>query len=457
MAADSNESKPKNLTKKHVARLEKENKQRKYVTFGLIAIVVIVVGLIVYGVLESTVLKNYRAVAKVGSTSITVEQFQKRVKFDRQQSVSQYLTYATSSYAYFFQSSLQSVQNALDNYVQFGSDTLDQMINEAVIAQKAKEMGITVTDEEVQKELEANFYFYPNGTPTPVPTRDVPATPTINPTQEFLLGPTATSSIPTETATLAPTNTATAGPTTTGTPATPTLGPATATPTQTETPTIAPTITLTPTITMTPTPYTQAGFDSLYATSVASINSTTSFNDADLRAYVRNYLLQQKVVDALAKDIPETQEVVWARHILVATEAEAKDVLAKLDAGESFTSLAAQYSTDSSNAQNGGDLGWFIKGQMVEPFETAAFGLNVGEVSQPVQTTFGWHIIQVLGKETRVLTDSELSSAKQIAYKKFLEQAKIDISNKKLDLWASVVPTEPTIPDQYRLAATATP
>jgi len=165
MSADSNENKPRQLSKKHEARLEKENKQRKIIRIGVIAVVAAVVILIVYGVLDSTVLKNTKPVAKVGSTTITVEQFQKRVKFDRQQYVSQYMTYATSNYAYFFQSSLQSVQNSLDNYVQFGSDILDEMINEAVIVQKAKELGITVTDEEVQKELEANFYFYPDGTP----------------------------------------------------------------------------------------------------------------------------------------------------------------------------------------------------------------------------------------------------------------------------------------------------
>lgn len=457
MAADSNETKPRQLTKKHEARLEKENKQRKYLRIGLIAIIVVVVGLIIYGVLDSTVLKNIKPVAKVGSTSITVEQFQKRVKFDRQQYVSQYLTYATSSYAYFFQSSLQNVQDSLDNYVQFGSDTLDQMINEAAIAQKAKEMGITVTDEEVQKELEANFYFYPDGTPTPEPTRNVPPTPTVNATQIALLGPTATSSIPTETATATLEATATLANTATGTPPTATAEPATATPTQTETPTITPTVTETATITPTPTEYTRAGFESVYATSVASIKTATAFGDSDLRAYVKNILLERKVMAALAKDIPETQDVVWARQILVSTEPEAQMVLTKLKEGESFANLAAQYSTDTSNNQNGGDLGWFIKGQMVDAFDTAVFSMNVGDVSQPVKTEYGYHVIQLLGKENRVLTDSELSTAKKIAYNRLLTEAKDAIKIKKYDVWASVVPSEPTIPTEYRMQTTTTP
>ncbi len=456
MAADPTEHKP-HITKKHEARLEKENKQRKFVTYGLIAVVVIVVGLVGYGVLYNTVLKNYQPVAKVGSETITVDEFQKRVKFDRQQYVSQFLTYATSSYAFFFQSQLQSVQDSLDNYVQFGRDTLNQMENEAVVAQKAAEMGITVSDAEIQAELEANFYYYPNGTPTTEPTRNVPPTPTNNPTEEFLLGPTATSSNPTETPTLAPTMTSTAEPTVTGTPATATPEPATSTPTTAPTATASPTITETPTITPTATPYTQQGFDNLYSTSVANIATETGFNDADLRAFVKSILLQRKVIAELAKSIPEKQDVVWARHILVATEAEANDVIAKLNAGESFASLAAQYSTDTSTAQNGGDLGWFIKGQMVAAFDDAAFSLPVGQISAPVQTTYGWHVIQVLGKVNRELTDSELSTAKQIAYNNWLDAAKKEFTTKEYDIWTSVVPTEPSIPAQYRVQATATP
>jgi parvulin-like peptidyl-prolyl isomerase len=462
MAADSKENKPRQLTKKHEARLEKENKQRKTLRIGLIVVVVAVVGLVVYGILDSTLLKNIRPVAKVGSTTITVEQFQKRVKFDRQQYVSQYLTYATSSYAYFFQSSLQNVQDSLDNYVQFGSDTLDQMISDAVIAQKAKEMGITVTDDEVQKELEANFYFYPNGTPTTAPTRNVPATPTVNATELFLLGPTATSAYPTETATptLTPTETlpatATLSETPTGTPPTPTAAPATALPTQNETPTLTPTITLTPSITPTPTPYTREQFNSLYSTSVAGISTETNFGDADLRAYIKGILLQRKVMEEISKTVPETQEVVWARHILVNTEADAQIVLDKLKQGESFANLAAQYSADTSNSQNGGDLGWFVKGQMVDAFDQAVFSMNVGDISQPVKTDYGYHIIQLLGKETRVLTDSELSNAKQIAFNKWLTEAKASLTITKYDTWASVVPSEPTIPAEYRMQ-TSTP
>jgi peptidyl-prolyl cis-trans isomerase C len=90
---------------------------------------------------------------------------------------------------------------------------------------------------------------------------------------------------------------------------------------------------------------------------------------------------------------------VHARHILVETEAEAKDIIAALQKGEDFAKLAKEHSKDSGAAQ-GGDLGWFKKDDMVPEFATAAFALKPGEYTQtPVHTQFGWHVIKV--DETR--------------------------------------------------------
>lgn len=82
-----------------------------------------------------------------------------------------------------------------------------------------------------------------------------------------------------------------------------------------------------------------------------------------------------------------------ARHILVNQEFEAQDLLRKLSQGESFEKLAQDHSLCPSKAE-GGDLGEFGKGSMVPSFETAAFALQVGEVSKPVRTQFGYHLIQ---------------------------------------------------------------
>lgn len=89
---------------------------------------------------------------------------------------------------------------------------------------------------------------------------------------------------------------------------------------------------------------------------------------------------------------------VRASHILVKTEDEARSLLEEIRAGKSFAEAAEEVSLCPSG-QNGGDLGFFGRGMMVKPFEDAAFAMeNIGEVSEPVQTQFGWHLIQLTGK-----------------------------------------------------------
>ncbi len=82
-------------------------------------------------------------------------------------------------------------------------------------------------------------------------------------------------------------------------------------------------------------------------------------------------------------------------HILVNTETEAKNVKARLDKGEKFAAIAAQVSLCSSG-KKGGDLGKFGRGQMVKEFEKTAFELNKGQISEPIKTKFGYHIIKRL-------------------------------------------------------------
>ena len=83
-----------------------------------------------------------------------------------------------------------------------------------------------------------------------------------------------------------------------------------------------------------------------------------------------------------------------ARHILVDSEAEAKDIIAKLAKGEKFEALAKKYSKDPGSKDKGGELGWFNPKQMVESFSKAVMALNNGDTTQaPVQSQFGWHVI----------------------------------------------------------------
>lgn len=139
---------------------------------------------------------------------------------------------------------------------------------------------------------------------------------------------------------------------------------------------------------------------------------------------IKIYLLTLKVVadsiDITDEDVKTyfeenkesfaTPEQVEASHILVEDEATAKEVIEKLNAGEDFAALAKEYSKDESNAEKGGALGYFGRGEMVSEFEDAAFAMNVGDISkEPVKTEFGYHIIKVTDKKEAKDADFETS------------------------------------------------
>jgi peptidyl-prolyl cis-trans isomerase C len=137
---------------------------------------------------------------------------------------------------------------------------------------------------------------------------------------------------------------------------------------------------------------------------------------------VRDQIIQQAVVahkvkesvseEALKAKYDEfvktegQKEEIKASHILVNTEADAKKVEAELKAGATFEELAKKYSKDS-NKDKGGDLGYFSRGQMVPAFENAAYALKVGEVSAPVKSDFGWHIIKLVDRRKAVVPSYE--------------------------------------------------
>jgi foldase protein PrsA len=132
-------------------------------------------------------------------------------------------------------------------------------------------------------------------------------------------------------------------------------------------------------------------------------------SEDDLKKTMKLGMLQEK---AAMKDIKVTEKElkdyydnykpeIKARHILVADEAKAKEVKQKLDGGAKFEEVAKEYSTDTASAQNGGDLGWFGAGKMDPDFEKAAYALKVNEISGPVKSQFGYHIIQVTDKKEK--------------------------------------------------------
>lgn len=108
----------------------------------------------------------------------------------------------------------------------------------------------------------------------------------------------------------------------------------------------------------------------------------------------------RKVYDEAIKQIKDEEEV-SARHILVESEEEAKKIAADLKKGGDFDAIAKEKSKDPGSKDNGGDLGFFSKDQMVPEFANAAFALNKGQLSEPVKSQFGWHVIRVDDKRKK--------------------------------------------------------
>jgi parvulin-like peptidyl-prolyl isomerase len=117
----------------------------------------------------------------------------------------------------------------------------------------------------------------------------------------------------------------------------------------------------------------------------------------EFRQFIRLELIKDKLQQPIVDSVPATAPEVHARHILVNSQPEADEVLAKLQAGEDFATLAAQYSVDVTTRNNGGDLGWFPRGGLLVPqVEDAAFSLQPGQTSGVIVSDWGFHIVQTL-------------------------------------------------------------
>jgi parvulin-like peptidyl-prolyl isomerase len=361
------------VTRKQESRAHRDRQLRLYIRIGAGVVAVLVLGVIAFGIIDQYVLQPARPVATVDGVKISTTDFEKQVRYDRTQLIQQYWQY--QQYAQFFgatqfQSQLSQIQTEFQTPETIGSRALNDLISAEIIRQEAKKRNITVSSAEVEAQVQQAFSYYPSGTPTPGPTGTFAPTYTPTPTRAGV--PTATlTPTPTATATFTPTATATAGPT--------------------------PTATGTPTITPTPTPYTQALFNRDWRDAVARLGASSGMSEADLRRIFEVNLLRTKLI-GVWEATPEVASV-HARHILVSSEVTATDIITQLQAGADFAQLAAQYSEDPGSKDSGGDLGYFTKGQMDPTFEAAAFNSPVGLIITPVQTTYGYHVIEVLDKQ----------------------------------------------------------
>jgi peptidyl-prolyl cis-trans isomerase C len=163
-----------------------------------------------------------------------------------------------------------------------------------------------------------------------------------------------------------------------------------------------------------------------------------SREDALSNAYIQNYIKEHPISDEMLKEAYDNLKAKTgnkeykARHILVDTEKEAKDIAAKLKKGASFSKLAAEKSKDMGSSKHGGELDWSVPTSFVQPFADALIGLKKGQVSEPVQTQYGWHIIKL--DDTRDLKFPALDELKvkltQALQKQALQKQLADLREK---------------------------
>lgn len=392
-------------SRKQTRMRERERQQLRtlYIALGSVAALIVVILAVGYWRTSIAVLDD--TIATVNGVALPVRAYQARARYDAQvilgrlaqvqQAVQQFdaTNPAFSQIIQYYQQQYSQDQSAL---IQVPSQALEDMVDDELVRQEAKKRGITVTPEEVDREIELSIkeslgYARPTLTPTAGPS----PTPTNTPTATLTPTATATPSVsPTATATLTATLTAT-----------PTEGP-------TETPQ------------PTATPLSAEGYTAELNKLKESI-AKNNYTFENYRAVVENQLLRQKLNAALGAEIKTTGEQIHVRHILVKTLEDAQAVENRLKAGDDFGALAVELSTDPSAKTSKGDLGWASRGAFVTEFDNAAWNLPVMQVSEPISTSFGVHVIQVLEKDpNHPLDEATLSSERADALTKWLQQAR---------------------------------
>jgi peptidyl-prolyl cis-trans isomerase C len=190
-----------------------------------------------------------------------------------------------------------------------------------------------------------------------------------------------------------------------------------------------------------------AGMDQRPSIALSLLNQERAvLAEAYLRDKISEQVTQEKVEAAYKTNYTDAEPVqeVRAAHILVETEEEAIELKAKLDGGGDFAELAAEFGTDGTSTR-GGDLGWFAKNEMVPEFADAAFAMEPGTISDPVQSQFGWHLIRMDEKRDRELP--ALDEVREMLMGELIQTAQISIVE-DLRAQSAIVMPEVAVPPQ---------
>jgi parvulin-like peptidyl-prolyl isomerase len=384
-----------------------------------------------FGLVQTYVIEPNSAIAIVNETEVTNREYRNRVFYERfvldeqLQQISQqfaalppaeeddqFAQLLRNQYQQMF-SQLSQQRSTIDRQV------LDLMIAEQLMEAEAAQRGITVTDDDVTEFIN-RFLAGRQGGLTAAAASE---------TSIARVDATATAAVWTPTPTLIPSPTLTNTGELTG---------------STTVPNSVPSPAPTPTFNIIADDELATQYDN-WMNTLAEVANT---GEADYRRYIRLAVLREKLGESLGDEVPTIAEQARARHILVESEEEANQVVERLQAGEDFAELATELSLDTASAAAGGDLGFVPRDRFVASVDEVVFSLPPGQLSDPVESQFGWHVIEVLERGERELSPADYSQAQRVALSEWIANAREAAEIQ--DLWSpEKAPPDPVLQGQF--------
>lgn len=403
------------------SRREQEARYQRIFLLAMVGAGALIVLILGSGIVYEYVIKPNAVLAEVNGHEIRRRDYWKYQSIVLYNQARQYESFATQTAGpqqqQFLQFAATFDQQREDIWgsTEVSDATIRQMIDDRLYVDGAAEMGITVGEEEADL-FSLNAFAPPDAplvTPPPSPTMIPERAEAATQTAEALA---TEQSIALGTPVASPQATPVVSTSGTGTPvaATPVATPSSG-------------------IAATPVPPAEATPDLVTARDNAEaqfeVFQENVFDQANLsmdefnQLYVIPQVVRTRVDHEITSAVPQVADQVRAEHILVGTEELANQLYEQATGGADFGQLARTNSTDTATSATGGQLGWFTQRELAPPLAEAAFSLQPGQVSQPVQTEFGWHIVRgVERQDNRPLTDAQYQLATDKAVEAWLEE-----------------------------------
>ena len=447
----------RNNRSRRISRREREESQRRLLIIGISVTAIVLVLVLSGGAYYQYIYFPGQTLASVDGADISRSDYWKVRKLDLLNQISQYsqmAQFSTGQQATQYQSLAQQAQSQLATVESdsVNPQTLDQMVTDQVVLNSLNDLGLSISQSELDEYQAQQFAPAPVGSPTPTLPVDPTAAAWATATAEAQATASAEAATPSATPSASP---AAGSPTSTSS-STGTPTPGTGTPEATQnasgtpsaaesgTPSASPTE-ASPTPTMSPSDA-RATAETNFSQFTSSVLKQAGMSVADFRRLaLKPALARQKVSDKLETEVPTRATQIHAEHILVATQDAANSLVQNELKNQSFEEVAKAKSTDSTTAPNGGDLGWIPQGIMPPEFDKVAFSLKPGEVSQPFQDKYGWEIVKVVDKQDdRPVTTTTLTQLRTDKVNAWLDQARQDAKIKWNVSAAEPIPTEQT-------------